>query len=169
MLTDKRILALQMTVCIHQIEHLALCHSLLRLRQRHHLAVHIVDKLLANGVLAVSRTHDSIHTPIIKDSGSSVTTAKALFVHSSLAILLSEVNHQRILLQQSRNHQSRHALTAVAGKKVASHALLVVILQEVQHMLADIISLLPSPSNGMGTLLAANHAAHRIIHAHLII
>ena len=103
-LAYKRILALQMAVGIHQVEHLALRDSLLLLCQRHHLAIHIVDILFADGIFAVSRTHHGVHAPVVENGGSSVAAAKALLVHTTLAILLSEVNHQRVLLQQGRYH-----------------------------------------------------------------
>ena len=58
---------------------------------------------------------------------------------------------------------------AVVGKKVAGNALLVVILEEVEHMFAQGVGCLPLTSDVAGLLFAFRHSAQAIIHSHLVI
>ena len=156
-------------VDIHQIERHAGQNSLFGDSDVQHLIIYILQRLLFLGQLTGSRTHQGIHAPIVEDGGATVVATEAFLVHTLFAILLTCIDHHRILLKEGRDHESGHALTATSGKERAGDALLVVILEEVEHVVADIIGLLPGSRNGMSGLAAANHLAHRVVHTHLIV
>ena len=46
---------------------------------------------------------DSIHTPVIKNSSSSVTATESFAIHSSFSQFLTKINHHRIGIHTSRN------------------------------------------------------------------
>ena len=93
-----------LTIDIHEVEHLALSNSFLSCSDVHHLIIYIKDVFLANSILAIGSTHNGVYTPIIKNCGTTILTAKALFIHTSLAILLTKINHEWILLKQGRHN-----------------------------------------------------------------
>ena len=111
----------------------------------------------------------AVETPVVEDGGATVLSAESLGIHTALAVLLTEVDHERILLQQGRNHECWHTLAGIAGKLLTGYALLVVILEEVEHVLTDVIGLLPCRGDGVGALAATHHCAQGVVHAYLII
>ena len=129
----------------------------------------VAGELLAAELAAVSPAPHSIHRPVVVDGGAAVASAVALGIHASLAQLLTEVDHHRTGIHE-RTHQHGSPSTAcISGKEVACQALLVVVLQEVQHVLPDVIYLLPASGQALCRCLVARHSAQGIIEAHLVI
>ena len=93
-----------LTIDIHEVEHLPLSNCLLSSSDIHHLIIYIKEVFLANSIFAIGSTHYRIYTPIVKNGGTTILTAKAFFIHTSLAILLTKIDHKRILLEQSRHN-----------------------------------------------------------------
>ena len=99
-LAEEGILALQVAVGIHQIEAVACGHSFLADGDTDHLIINSLEGLLFRSELVFGSTHEGIHTPIIKDGGTSVVATEAFLIHTTLAIFLTCIDHERVLLQQ---------------------------------------------------------------------
>ena len=90
-----------------------------------------------------SRTTQRINRPIIKDGSSAIFAAKPFLIHTSFSIFLTEIEHKRILLHQYGGNQRRNSLVAITGKEIARNTLFIMIFQEIEHVITDIVSLLP--------------------------
>ena len=168
-LAQEGILALQVIIHIHQVERQTLDDGLLLACQLQRLLVNVEDLLLVGSQLILRSTTQRVNAPVVEDGCATVVTAEALTVHATLAIFLTGIEHKRILVHQHRGNHAWHTLHRAGGKEVTTDALLVVILQEIHHVVADVVSLLPSMRDGMSRFYAAYHTTHRVIHANLIV
>ena len=167
--TQEDVLALQVTVHVHQVKEDTLLHGLLLTSYLQRLLVNIKQLFLVILQLFVSSTTERVDAPIVEDGGATVPSAESLLIHTTLAIFLASVEHEGVLLHQHRGHHGRHALSGITSKEVAGYALFVVVLQEVEHVLTDVVRLLPGCRDGVRRLMATHHSAHGVVHAHLII
>ena len=69
-------------------------------------------------------------------------------VHAPLAIFLAGIEHEGVLAHENRGDQCRHGLQSVAGKESAGDALLIMVLQEIEHVVGNIVNSLPGTSDG---------------------
>ena len=83
---------------------------------------------------SVAPTTDSLYTPVVKDGGSPVSSAESFIIHTHFSKLLPKVNHHGICIHTGGNNECRDAFTRITGKEIRSDTLLVVILQEVEHL-----------------------------------
>ena len=139
-----------LAVNVHEIKTDAIGNSLFCTGNSQDLIVHRLQSLLVLCQFSAGSTCQRVDVPIIEDSCPSVVTTEAFLIHTFLAIFLAGIYHQRILLQQGRDNKSRNTFTTIASEETAGNALLVMILQEIEHVVADIVRLLPSGGNGMG-------------------
>ena len=72
-------------------------------------------------------------------------------------------------MEPSADHHSRYSLTGITCKEITGHSLLVVVLQEVEHMLADIIRGLPFIGNRRSRTMATYYITQTVVHAHLVV
>lgn len=107
----------------------------------------LLCKLMTIKPSMITPSPDTIHTPVVKDSGTSIPSAKSFTVHARLPKFLTEVNHHRVRIHTGRNHQSRKCLKRITRKEIGSNALLIMVFKEVQHMFLNIIHSLPARSN----------------------
>ena len=107
--------------------------------------------------------------PVVEYRGSAVSAAESLLVHTLLAKLLSTIEHERILLEEEAHGCRRNRLHGTAAEEIAGDALLIMILKEIEHVLADIIHHLPLMGDAGCRTLAANHTTQTIVHAHLVV
>ena len=112
---------------------------------------------------------DGIYTPIVENGGTPINTRESLFIHATFTILLSGIDHQRILMKPGADHHAGYSVAGITGKEVAGQSLLVVVLQEVEHVRADIVGGLPFVGDGSSRPTAADHIAHTVVHAHLVV
>ena len=107
--------------------------------------------------------------PIVEYGGTSILTTESLAVHTTLAIFLSGIHHEWIRTHKHIDSQCRIGSEAIAGKIVARYALLVMVLEEVEHVVANFVYPLPCCGNLRCWAVAANHTTHCVVHSHLII
>ena len=110
-----------------------------------------------------------LRTPVVEYRSTAISAAESFLVHTLLAKLLSAVEHERILLEEEAHGCCRNRLHGAAAEEVAGYALLIMVLQEVEHVIADVIHHLPLVSDTGCRTLTTNHTAKTIIHAHLIV
>ena len=89
-----------MTVGIHQIEAVACDNSLFSDGNLAYLIIYILQGLLLGSEFTGGCTYEGIHTPVVEDGGAAVVSAETFLVHTALAIFLTCIDHERILLQQ---------------------------------------------------------------------
>ena len=156
---------------IHQVVELSLADGFLALGKVHYLPVLLLEGLLGIGQLAamIESAADGIHTPIVENSGAAVLARESLFVHATLAKLLPCIEHERVLLQPCAHHQSGDSAAGITGKEIRGQTLFVVVLEEVEHVLADVVGGLPFVGDGRCRTVAANHVAQTVVHAHLVV
>ena len=113
--------------------------------------------------------YQRVDRPVVEYCRSSVSSAESLFVHSSLSIFLSGIKHERVGSHKCACHESRYAFPGVAGKEVACYSLLVMVFQEIEHVVGDVVIRLPLSRDISGAPVAAYHATHAVIHSHLVV
>ena len=112
---------------------------------------------------SIAPATDSIYTPIIKDSGTSVPAAESFAIHTQFAELLSEINHHGIYIHTSRYDKGGNSLARITRKEIGSDTLLIMVFQEIQHPFFYSTQTLPCPCNGGSGFVAANYRAERVI------
>ena len=168
-LAQEGILTLQVTVDIHQIKERSLADSFLLAGNEQGLLMDVEELLLLGRQLLLGSTTQGVHTPVVEDGGAPVVATESFAVHAALAIFLTSIEHEGVLLHQYRGYHRRHALLTVSSKEVAADALFVVVLQEVEHVVADVIGLLPGTADSRGWRMVTDYTTHRVIHAHLVV
>ena len=101
----------------------------------------------------------AVYTPIIEYSSPSVPSAKSFTIHAQFSKLLTEVDHHRISVHTGGNDQCGNSFTRVAGKEIRSDTLLVVILQEVEHLFLYSIQTLPAMSDSGCRFISTSYIA----------
>ena len=91
---------MSIAVDIHEVERDTLNHSLLGGGYRDNLVIHLLKCFLVLRELARGSTHEGVDTPVIEDGGTTVMATEALTIHTRLPILLTCVDHKRILLEK---------------------------------------------------------------------
>ena len=147
-LTQEHILAFQLGVDIHQIEEDTFRNSLLLAGYLHSTLMYIENLFLLGCQLLISSSAERVNAPVIKDCCTSVVAAEALLVHTVLTIFLTSIKHEWVLLHQQRGYHSRHTFHCIGSKEIAGYTLLVMVLKEIEHVVTNIVGLLPSPCNG---------------------
>ena len=99
---------------------------------------------------AVAPAVNAVHVPVVEDGGSSVLPAETLAVHSLFTQFLSEINHDRIASQAGRYDEGRNSLEWITSKEVGCNALLIVVFQEIQHVVLNIVHALPAVGDSGG-------------------
>ena len=85
-----------------------------------------------------------VEAPIVEDGRATVASAKALLVHATLAKLLAEVDHHRTRADGSGDDHRGDTRLGAASEEVGGDALLVVVLEEGEHVRADVVDGLPA-------------------------
>ena len=93
---------------------------------------------------AVTTSAQGVEAPIVEDGRAAVASAKALLVHATLAELLAEVDHHRARADGGGDDHRGDTRLGAAGEEVGGDALLVVVLEEREHVRTDIIDSLPA-------------------------
>ena len=143
-------------VHIHQVEEFTFADSLFFLADMQDGFVSFTQLLLLFTeqmripAPAVTPAVNAVYVPIVEDGGSSVLSAETLAVHSLFAQFLSEINHDWIASQAGRYDEGRNSLERIAGKEVGCNALLIVVFQEIQHVVLNIVHALPAMGNSGG-------------------
>jgi PIN domain nuclease of toxin-antitoxin system len=86
-----------------------------------------------------------------------------------LTQLLTEVDHERVLLQQRSHNKRRHCLGSVATEEVAGDTLFIMVLKEVEHVILDVVRILPAPSDAVSRTTLTHNIAQAVVHAYLIV
>ena len=159
------------TLRIHQVVELAFADGPLALGEVHDLPILLFQLLLGCREFAalIESAADGVNRPVVEDGSAAVNAREALLVHAALAELLSSVDHQRILMEPGADHHAGYSATGITGKEVTGQSLLVVVLQEVEHVRTDIVGSLPFVGDGSSRPTATDHIAHTIVHAHLVV
>ena len=105
-----------------------------------------------------------VYTPIIEYGSSSVPSAESFTIHAQFSKLLTEVDHHRISVHTGGNDQCGNSFTRVAGKEIRSDTLLVVILQEVEHLFLYSIQTLPAMSDSGCRFISTSYIAVSYTH-----
>ena len=126
---------------VHQVVEQAFTNSGRVVTETHHLSIVGIEFLLFRREMLHARSEllHTFHTPIVENRCPTVTAAEALHVHTALTEFLTGVNHKRIGVHAGTYHQSRQSTLCISSKEVGGDALLVVVLQEVEHVLVDIV------------------------------
>ena len=165
--------ALRTRIHIHQVEGITLTKRLLLIGKSEKLAIGGCQIFLLCSICFLLTIligmGQGLRTPIVEYRCTAVSAAESFLVHTLLAKLLSAVEHKRILLEEETHGCRRNRLHGAAAEEVAGDALLVMVLQEVEHVLTDIIHHLPLVSDAGRRTLTTNHAAKAIVHAHLVV
>ena len=158
-------------VHIHEVKRETARHSLfLRSKAHDGLIIGMQSFLLGcEHVLVHEGMIERVDVPIVEDGCSSVTPAEALCVHTTLAIFLSCINHQRVVAHESQTKHGSHPLSCICSKEIACYALLVVVLKKIEHVVIDVVHALPSVGNGCRWPSCTHDVAHGVIHAHLVV
>ena len=96
-------------------------------------------------------------------------TAEAFDIHARLTILLSSIDHERILLHQYVGNKCGDCLLRICSKEVAGDTLLIMVLKEVEHVGSNVVVHLPCPRKGIGAAAMTDNVTHHIVHADLVI
>ena len=117
----------------------------------------------------ISPRLQGLHAPIVEDSSTTIHTREALGVHTFLAELLSSIHHYRVGAQGSSHNHSRFGTHASSAEEATGDALLVVVLQEIEHTVTDIIHLLPLESDTFGRPVLASHTTQVVVHTDFVV
>ena len=166
-----RIEALRLRIDVHEVEEIALAESPLAIGHAQHPLIDGLQALLLLGKKAaiVVAPTKRVDTPVIENRGATVAAREALGIHATLAKLLTGIHHERVAAHQSRNHHARNGLTTIATEEIAGYALLIVVLEEVEHVFLDVGNVLPVIGDAACRTAVANDVAHTIVHAHLVV
>src|ERR1051325_7394949 len=77
------------------------------------------------------------HAPVVEHGGAAVVGAKSFVGTAWFTHLLSEVDHHRSFVDQRADCHRGDGLPWITGKELRSNPLLVVVLEEMQHVLID--------------------------------
>ena len=168
-IAQEGILALHVLVDVHQVEEDALADGFLLAGQQHGLLVDVEQLLFVVRQLVLGSTAQRVHRPVVEDGGASVVAREAFTVHAAFTVFLAGIQHKRVLLHQHRGYHGWHTLLGISSKEVAGNALFVVVLQEVQHVVADVVGILPGVGDGTGRCLTTDDGTHGVIHAYLVV
>ena len=160
---------MEMLVDVHEVEEDATVDSRLAACYLEYLLVDVVERLLVVGKLSFKGTIDRVDAPVVENRGATVVTREAFTVHTPLAIFLTSIEHEGVLLHEHRGCEGRNTLAGIGSKKVAGNALLVMILEEVEHVVTNVVGTLPRPADGLGRLLAADDGSQGVVHAYLVV
>ena len=160
-----------MTINIHQVKGQTSACRLLFLSNEHHALVGFHQFAFRRCFLANIEVSvvDTVHAPIVEDSATTIATTEAFLVHTTLAEFLTSVEHIRIGVEQTTYYVGGIGSPRLASEKVARNTLLVMIFQEIEHVVADIISLQPLRCDVRGPTTATDDVTQAVIHAHLVI
>ena len=86
-------------------------------------------------IIPIAQTLD---TPIVEDRRPTISTAKTFLIHTWLSQFLTAIDHHRISIHGRRNNHARDAQACVIGKKRRSDTLLIMVLQEIEHVRLNI-------------------------------
>ena len=139
-----------MPVHVHQVPEESFAEGRFLLGQTQGLCVELLQFLFLvseQGTVelsSVSPTAYGVHRPVIEDGCTSVLAREALAVHTLLAQFLAEVYHHGVGVHQCAHQHHGTALLGIACEEVAGYALLVVVLQEVEHVILYVLHALPA-------------------------
>ena len=165
----------RIAVHIHQVIELTLRDSLLAVAQPEQFLVEAAQLSLLAGeprsvaLAAVVPASQGVDAPVVEDGGASVTTAKSLGIARWLAKFLAVINHERRPRDGSRHHQCRQCASGIAGKLTGCDALLVVILEEVEHVVANSLHRLPAASYSSCASVAGDYCPQSVVERHLVV
>ena len=160
-----------MLISIHQVVEISLAEGFFLIYKFQYLLVFLLQLLFFIGkfsALVIAMTY-GVNTPIVEDRGASVPAAESLFVHTSFSILLPCIEHEWVGEHQGIGNQRGHSFACIACEEGACYALLVVILQKIQHVVVYVIRGLPFVCYGCCGSFSANHIANAVVHAHLVV
>ena len=156
---------------IHQIEELPLAHSSLAVGDMQdllvfQLQVHLVLREMTAVEIAAA---DGVYAPVVEDRRTAVTSREALGIHPTLAELLPGIDHERITAHECGDDDCRNGFHTVSAEEITGNALLVVVLQEVEHVWADVVNVLPVVGDAACRAAVADDVAQTVVHAHLVV
>ena len=111
----------------------------------------------------------AVNGPVVEDSGSSVASAETFGIHASFTKFLAKVEHEGVASKRSSDDEGCTTTVAVACKEITGQALLVVVLKEVEHVVAYVVDLLPLTSDFAGLNPTLCDGTQAVVHAYLII
>ena len=160
---------------IGKVEELSFTKSHLAIAKVQHSGVGLQQSFLITcqfltiEVSPIIPASQGIRTPVVENGGASVLTTESFFIHTCFAQLLSGIDHHRIGIHASGNHQSWDGLTGIIGKETRGNAQLIMIFEEVEHVFLDIAHLLPTSADGSSRLATLYHSKEGVVQSHLII
>ena len=118
---------------------------------------------------AVAPAINTVYRPVIKDCGTSVASAEAFIIHASLAQFLAEIDHDRAFAESRSDYHCCTSFFATTGKKVTGDSLLIMVLHETQHVIADVFDRPPALCDGIGIGVTASNSTQSIIKTYLVV
>ena len=161
---------LRCRIGIHEVEELAVGYSRMA-GHAQEIGVGLFElALVGSQVPAVEEgAMQRVESPIVEDGGAAVESAKALGLHARLAESLSGIVHIGVCSQEQGNGYCGQCPTWIACKEVGGNALLVVVLEEVEHVVANVVGLLPLAGDVGGGAAVANDVAQAVVHSHFVV
>lgn len=109
------------------------------------------------------------HAPVVEYRGAAVMTAVAFGVGSRLAEFLAGIDHDGSGAEKRADRHRSHCLERVAGKFRRGETLLVVVLEEIEHVVLVAVNLLPRAGDVGGRATPCDDVAQSVVEPHLVI
>ena len=113
---------------------------------------------------------DTLYTPVVEDGCATVDTAEALHIHAAFAYFLTGIDHERTLVERRGHDHRGFGTPAVAAEESAGQTLLVMVLEEIEHMVDTRVAVLhPLTGDTIRRPALTGHAAQVLVHTHFVV
>ena len=110
-----------------------------------------------------------VNAPVIENGSAAIDSAVALFIQSSLAKFLSCIQHEGLLAHCYRHDCCSFGTACICSKEIGCDTLLVVVLEECEHVGAYVRCVLQGVCDGVGRYLPAHYSFECVVKAYLVV